>query len=951
MKMIRAAGSSRGFDFVMLAAAIVLGSVGAWILRQPVVIENNNLWMWLFFVGVCILGGLAMLRMDAWLPEASALPVPAARGSLIWRRRGRLCLIIAAILSAWVVIRLWPDYHQWDGTVLPWLISLGLVLAGAHLMGMSMVQGKQKPQQPAQALPKPDFSLPRWVEVTGFILIAALAVFLRVYRLDVFPPGIYVDETNSGLDALYILEGNGVSPFATGWYETPNGYIYFMAGMFRLFGANWYTLKAISILPAVLTVLAVYPLGRMMFGSLAGLAAMMFTAVSRWHLSMSRFGWNETAVPLFQILATYFLLRGLRERRPRDFAIGGMISGLMLYVYLSSRLALATIGLFLIYWILADPEGPRKSLRRNLPGILLFSFALLIAVAPLAVTYITNPFVFSNRVSEISILGDIKEAGSLEPLLLNIQDHLRFFHQVGDHQGKHNLPDEPEADPVTGALFAIGLVYAALRLRDRRRGLLWLWLLLGMAGGVLSSNHESPQSYRTLTALPAVTLLAGDVLSRMLRASRRVFPRGTIDRSKNRARTAVKTAGIVLFALCLAAAAVWESSVFINRQMTSPRVRAWFNPVEFAVGNEVVDALKAGQTIYLSPNFYNYSPMRFLVYGYMKPATGINTLDDHPYRLVRPEVTLPITDLSQDAVFLLDMWYQPVMEYFHIFYPNAQIDTVQPEGYDPLYLRVTVPLSDLAARQGLFYIATLTDGREVKGDSKGLTMPAEVKGQTVVEWHGSLRIERSGVYNFFGTDEIQLSLDDQPWSGSRFLCSGLHPVAVRWNAANSSELPQLRWAIDEESATAIPDQNWFRMDPIDQGLTGYYYRGADWEGEPVCSRPTPFFMLSWLDEDPIPGAFSAVFKGILRVPETGEYRLVINADDGARLTLDGVVVGESMTPEHNNDIDVKVALSSGDHPIQIDYYQLGGGSTLTFKWQPPGQPLSLVPMDALYPEP
>jgi len=386
MKNAQIARSSRGLHFRLLLGSIVIGSFGAWVLRQPVVIEAGGPWMWLFFLNACLIGGLALGRMDAWLPEASALPVEAPPGSPIWQQRGRIALAGAVILSGWVVARLWPDYTHWDGTVLPWLVSLGLVLLGSIWLGKGS-KGQTPTETPA---PRPDFPLPRWVEITGFLLIAALAVFLRVYRLDVFPPGIYVDETTASLDALRILEGNAVSPFATGWYETPNGYLYFMAGMFKLFGANWYTLKAISILPALLTVLAVYPLGRMMFGPAAGLAAMLFTAVSHWHLTMSRFGWNETAVPLFQVLSTYFLLRGLRERRLRDFTIGGLITGLMIYTYLSSRLALATIGLFLIYWIIADREGVRKSLKRHMPGLLMFGFAFLVAFAPLGVTYLTN---------------------------------------------------------------------------------------------------------------------------------------------------------------------------------------------------------------------------------------------------------------------------------------------------------------------------------------------------------------------------------------------------------------------------------------------------------------------------------------------------------------------------------------------------------------------------------
>ena len=44
-----------------------------------------------------------------------------------------------------------------------------------------------------------------------------------------------MDETNAAIDALYILEGRTASPFGMGWYGTPNGYIYTMAGMIKVF--------------------------------------------------------------------------------------------------------------------------------------------------------------------------------------------------------------------------------------------------------------------------------------------------------------------------------------------------------------------------------------------------------------------------------------------------------------------------------------------------------------------------------------------------------------------------------------------------------------------------------------------------------------------------------------------------------------------------------------------
>jgi len=118
----------------------------------------------------------------------------------------------------------------------------------------------------------------------------------------------------------------------------------------------------------------------------------------------------------------------------------------------------------------------------------------------------------------------------------------------------------------------------------------------------------------------------------------------------------------------------------------------------------------------------------------------------------------------------------------------------------------------------------------------------------------------------------------------------------------------------------------------------------------MCVKNTPFFMLSWPDQEPIKGSFSASFKGFLRISQPGTYQLIIQADDGARLTLDGEVLGEGLIPDQPNTIDISIDLQPGDHPIQIDYFQNGGGNGLVFYWIPPDSPRTIVPINALIPE-
>src|SRR5215212_2577241 len=557
-------------DLLMLALSLVFGGIVVWQLRQEW--AKDVLWPWLFLLIAMFMAAQALRGLELWLPGEPILPrlaaFPTSQRNLI----GSNLITASILLSGLIVWRLWPDYHQWHGTPILWMAALILLLLGTWLIG---AVGRGSPRAATALTLWPDSLRNHWLEIAAFLLIFALAIFLRTYRLNSIPPGIYVDETNGALDSLYILEGRDVSPFGTGWYGTPNGYLYYMAGIFKLFGANWLSLKLVSLIAAVLTVPAVYLLGKLMFGPLAGLGAMLLIAVSRWHLSMSRWGWNETAPQLFQVLAMFFLLRGLRDRRALDYALSGLLTGFSIYAYLSARLAAATLLLYILYWLLSDPSGLRVSLRRSWLGLVIMMLAAGVAIAPLAVTYLTDPFTFSNRVDEISVFRDVREQGSLSPLTENIRDILKFFHQTGDPQGKHNLPDEPMADPVTGLLFAIGLAYAVVGWRDQRHVLLIIWLVLGLAGSFLSSQHESPQSYRSLTALPAVVLMAADILDRITRALYRGLHEQNLFVSTPRA--ASMAAGTVLV-LVLSGAALWESNVYFGRQAASVDVLRGFNP-------------------------------------------------------------------------------------------------------------------------------------------------------------------------------------------------------------------------------------------------------------------------------------------------------------------------------------------------------------------------------------
>jgi len=865
-------------------------------------------------------------------------------------RTTRLYLGLAVIgvslfLEIWVVLRLWVTPYDLAATA-AWVSGLAGLVLGAWLLGRlgpELATGSASGDSAG-------VQIPLWAEVLAFLTILAVAIGLRTIRLDAIPPGIFVDETNAAVDALHIMEGRLDSPFGVGWFETPTMYAYYLAGLFGLLGTTFTALKAASLIPAILTVAAIYPLGRLLFGPVAALCSMAFLAFARWHLTMSRWGWNELAPPLFQLVGTYFLLRGVERRQARDFALGGLALGLGMYTYLASRLVVAIIVAYLLYRIVSE----RGFLRRNWRGLVVFTLLYAATFAPLASTYAKNPFSFLNRSGQVSITNDIERAGgSVEAMLRpwtwdqegksgriawnvlqqSISSHLRMFHLEGDRNPRHNLPGLPMLDMGTAIFFTLGLGYALYRVRDQRRALLLLWIPITLAGGVLSSAGEAPQAYRTLGALPAVALLAGDALALIAGAARTALPR--------------VAHGFVF--LCVASVLVWagwlNADIYFGRQAQDPQVWVAFAPTETAVAREVAQK-PAKQSLFLSPRLYYFSPLRFIAYRSPKQGGG---LANPSYGISQPDSDLPpVNQGNSGALFLLDTYYVDVLELFQRFYPGTHWEMRKGPRGEPLYLSVSVSADEIAALGGLTARFQTPSGEvEEKHASIDAGWPGDAPLRA--EWAGSLAIPRSGLYDLRGEGGLQIEVDGQVWRGPRNLLHGLHGLRVVLDNPARGQPSRLLWQGPGKGWETVPTDALFATGAWTSGLRGSYYRGSQWEGSPVFQQISPVILFAWPEEEPWQGPFSVRFEGEINAPAAGSYSFSARADDGVRLLIDGLLIGEGLKPGTANSVEGVVSLTAGWHEIQIDYFQEGGSKALELWWSPPGKPRQVVPPSALRP--
>ena len=89
------------------------------------------------------------------------------------------------------------------------------------------------------------------------------------------------------------------------------------------------------------------------------------------------------------------------------------------------------------------------------------------------------------------------------------------------------------------------------------------------------------------------------------------------------------------------------------------------------------------------------------------------------------------------------------------------------------------------------------------------------------------------------------------------------------------------------------------------------------------------------------------WDGFLAVEHPGSYRFEIVSDDGSTVRLDKEWLIDIGGPHGPLAGRAERQLQSGFHPIQIDFFEAGGGWKIEFFWGRDGEELTRVPASAL----
>src|SRR3989344_7353354 len=154
-----------------------------------------------------------------------------------------------------------------------------------------------------------------------FLAVFLIAAFLRLYLINSIPPGVNRDEASIGYTAYSLLKtGNDeygrhlpISIQSFGDWKLPL-YVYTVVPMVKLFGLSEFAVRLPSALFGIFSVVLTFFLIRSLFkNNLLALITMFLTAISPWHLHLSRVESESNTAVFLVILATVLFLESLKK--------------------------------------------------------------------------------------------------------------------------------------------------------------------------------------------------------------------------------------------------------------------------------------------------------------------------------------------------------------------------------------------------------------------------------------------------------------------------------------------------------------------------------------------------------------------------------------------------------------------------------------------------------------
>jgi len=833
--------------------------------------------------------------------------------------------LLFAALGQWQMARVWENSSLYFGLGL-YAVAVVLFLLAFHKF-------------PDDGLTEaPITSKTEW---TVFGIILLIAAFFRIYNLDTFPNGIFMDQGFVGWQALKIGHEHYFPSLFAYLYEEPmnaSSYLfYLMTPWFWIFSPTqahlflFYAVLGLSTFPLI------YWTFRQILGPRVSLLLLYFLAIMRWHFNLNRNGFPTSQVPLYMFGTLAFFLYWLKTKKDWTLWVSVAFFTLGLYTYQAYKIFPLLLLLLCLYEFLTRywkpltagdgksgifgklnalvflPKGRKKLLSLlRLPEAKKLGIALVVValfISPMVI-YMIHMGKIGSREGE-NIIAVCKGQHSLKPLQEMIGKTLLMCNRSGDDNERHNLPNYRMLDDFSGPLFFLGAFYAMSRIRQRKFYYAIVGILVMSLPCLLSVVPAHANRMMGVTAF--VAFLIATPLAAIWGRVRQLW--GTV--------------GEVFFwavlAIPLYMAAVQNYEIYFHDQYNEGCY--WTNSF---YGGYSYDASEIGKAIakygndydyYLYKRHYDHFSVKYLAYPYR----------DRVHQLEIPGSFAPMdTDGTRGLFFAFQPEQSGFMDMVKTAYPDCQVDVIKDLNGKAVIYFVRVSAASAKKAKGMVLYQEKGGSVDVPLFPQGLP-PGPYRGVL----KGAVYVDQTSDYGFLSQSNAKMT-----WSlgghligktTSLRLVRGFYPLEIHLSAGEGPVQVQLS-IVSKLGHSELLDASHFTTLDLARGLKAEYYDRTNPNIKtPVLEEWDPVINFSQGNDFPyVNSAESAHWEGVLNAPTSGTYHFLAKTDEFAKILIDNEIVVPWGRNQSGN-----VDLAAGPHAFSADF-QKDLGPSLSLMWLPPG---------------
>lgn len=343
------------------------------------------------------------------------------------------------------------------------------------------------------------------------ITIFLLALFVRIYQLDLFP--LNHDEATWTLRSIGYFDKFMSIPVACFQGYIQPFFSYLVLFTRKFFSSPLYIVRIPSIIIGVATVILIYQLAKEMYGRKAGLISALLLSFLPWHVIQSRIGVSLILTPFFGCLIFLALIKAIHKKSNIWFLLSCLFLGIgSFYTYQAS---LTFVPIFVIALLFL-----RKDLRWVQPRIVLLGILIFyIVLYPLIYLYITDQIpqylgkVYRMYYHDAPFDGSIGEF--LMKSVINLKDNISNSFKGSFFSKAYILYGHALDSPLFINYISFFIILCSISISIFRRKIsdkiLLMWLGIGYIGALSSVRFHAARYI--IGILPPLLIFIGKFLA------------------------------------------------------------------------------------------------------------------------------------------------------------------------------------------------------------------------------------------------------------------------------------------------------------------------------------------------------------------------------------------------------------------------------------------------------